>query len=52
MALGPTLQGLKRAAEARKVRRIAGRLAALAGRNQARTAHRDFAETIRRPFDA
>ncbi|HEY1246165.1 MAG TPA: hypothetical protein VGF29_15170 [Hyphomicrobiaceae bacterium] len=52
MALGPTLQGLKRAAEARKVQRIAGRLAALAGRNRARTADRDFAETIRRPFDA
>jgi hypothetical protein len=31
MALGPTLQGLKRAAEARKLQRIAGRLAALAG---------------------
>jgi hypothetical protein len=52
MALGPTLQGLKRAAEARKVQRIAGRLAALAGRNRARTAHREFAEAIRRPFDA
>ncbi|HEY7549000.1 MAG TPA: hypothetical protein VH913_05715 [Hyphomicrobiaceae bacterium] len=48
MALGPTLQGLKRAAEAKKVERIAGRLAALAGRNRARTAHL----TIRRPFDA
>jgi hypothetical protein len=56
MALGPTLQGLKRAAEARKVQRIAGRLAALAGRNQARnqarTADREFAEATRRPFDA
>jgi hypothetical protein len=31
MALGPTLRGLKRAAEAKKFQRIAGRLAALAG---------------------
>jgi hypothetical protein len=31
MALGPTLRGLKRAAEAKKFERIAGRLAALAG---------------------
>ena len=30
MALGPTLRGLKRAAEAKKFERIAGRLAALA----------------------
>lgn len=52
IALGPTLQGLKRAAEARKSQRIAARLAALASRKQARTADRDFAETTRRPFDA
>ena len=31
MALGPTLRGLKRAAEAKKFERIAGRVAALAG---------------------
>jgi hypothetical protein len=31
MALGPTLRGLKRAAEAKRFERIAGRLAALAG---------------------
>jgi hypothetical protein len=34
-ALGPTLLGLKRAAEAKKCQRIAGRLAALAGARQA-----------------
>jgi hypothetical protein len=54
MALGPTLRGLKRAAEAKKFERIAGRLAALAragreravgfGRSkQARTAQFEFA---------
>jgi hypothetical protein len=37
MALGPTLQGLKRAAEAKKCQRIAGRLAALGGASRART---------------
>ena len=37
MALGPTLQGLKRAAEAKKFERIAGRLAALAGAGQEAT---------------
>lgn len=53
MALGPTLRGLKRAAEAKKFERIAGRLAALAragreravgfGRSkQARTAQFEF----------
>jgi hypothetical protein len=35
MALGPTLLGLKRAAEAKKCQRIAGRLAALAGAKRA-----------------
>jgi hypothetical protein len=39
MALGPALQGLKRAAEARKCQRIAGRLAALAGEKRAETAY-------------
>ena len=54
MALGPTLRGLKRAAEAKKFERIAGRLAALAGAvrekravgfgrgKQARTARLEF----------
>ena len=37
MALGPTLQGLKRAAEAKKCQRIAGRLAALPGASRGRT---------------
>jgi len=36
MALGPTLRGLKRAAEAKKFERIAGRLAALAGAGRER----------------
>jgi hypothetical protein len=40
MALGPALLGLKRAAEAKKCQRIAGRLAALAGARQAGTAAR------------
>jgi hypothetical protein len=39
MALGPTLLGLKRAAEANKCQRIAGRLATLAGARQARPAY-------------
>jgi hypothetical protein len=39
MALGPTLRGLKRAAEAKKCQCIAGRLAALAGASRARTGH-------------
>jgi hypothetical protein len=39
MALGPALLGLKRAAEAKKCQRIAGRLAALAGAKQTGTAH-------------
>jgi len=34
MALGPTLRGLRQAAEAKKFERIAGRLAALAGAGQ------------------
>src|SRR5262245_18916387 len=38
-ALRPALQGLKRAAEAKKCQRIAGRLATLAGANRQRTAH-------------
>jgi hypothetical protein len=38
-ALGPALLELKRAAEARKCQRIAGRLAALAGARQAGTAY-------------
>jgi hypothetical protein len=37
MALGPTLRGLKRAAEANKFQRIAGRLAALARAGQETT---------------
>ena len=37
MALGPTLRGLKRAAEAKKCQRIAGRLAALPGASRGRT---------------
>jgi hypothetical protein len=37
MALSPTLLGLKRAAEARKSQRIAGRVAALAGVKRAGT---------------
>jgi hypothetical protein len=36
MALGPTLRGLKRAAEAMKFERIAGRLAALTGAGRER----------------
>jgi len=36
MALGPTLRGLKEAAEARKFKRIAGRLAVLAGADRER----------------
>jgi hypothetical protein len=36
MALGPALQGLKRAAEARRSQRIAERLAALAGAGRMR----------------
>jgi hypothetical protein len=39
MALGPALLELKRAAEARKCQRIAGRLAALAGAKQAGTVY-------------
>lgn len=39
MALGPALLELKRAAEAKKCQRIAGRLAALAGAKQAGTAY-------------
>jgi hypothetical protein len=39
MALGPTLLGLKRAAEAKKCQRIAGRLATLAGARQAGPAY-------------
>jgi hypothetical protein len=39
MALGPALRGLKRAAEAKKCQRIAGRLAALAGTERAGSAN-------------
>jgi hypothetical protein len=39
MALGPALLGLKRAAEAKKCQRIAGRLDALAGAQQTGTAY-------------
>jgi hypothetical protein len=39
MALGPVLLGLKRAAEAKKCQRIAGRLATLAGAEQTGTAY-------------
>jgi hypothetical protein len=41
MALGPTLQGLKRAAEAKRFQRIAGRLTALAGKRRTGTAWSD-----------
>jgi hypothetical protein len=46
MALGPTLQGLKRAAEAKKCQRIAGRLAALGGASRARTARYGLAMQV------
>ncbi len=48
MALGPTLLGLKRAAEAKKCQRIAGRLAALAGAKRAGTVNVDGLDRRRR----
>jgi hypothetical protein len=47
MALGPTLQGLKRAAEAKRFARIAGRLAALAGPSRAGRAEHDHGSSLR-----
>ena len=47
MALGPTLRGLKRAAEAKKCQRIAGRLAALAGAGRARRVQFGLGKRVR-----
>src|SRR5262245_32151343 len=51
--LRPALQGLKRAAEAKRCQRIAGRLATLAGANRQRTAHHGlFRQELGKPAHA